>query len=81
MTQGADGRLCNVVLVAGTQDGVDESLHATVLCHQRLVLAVVTRQVGQSARGTGEDIDVIHTQLIHQNLQHALQALLGLRGR
>lgn len=77
MAQGADSWLCDVILVTSTQDGVDESLHAAVLGHQRLVLAVVTRQVRQSARGTGEDVDVIHTQLVHQNLQHALQALLG----
>ena len=78
MAQGADGRLRDVILVARAQDGVDERLHTTVLCHQRLVLAVVARQVGQSARGTGEDVDVVHAQLVHQNLQHALQALLGL---
>ena len=78
MAQGADGGLRDVILVTRAQDGMDERLHPAVLRHQRLVLAVVACQVGQSARGTGEDVDIVHAQLVHQNLQHALQALLGL---
>lgn len=77
VAQGTHGRLCDVVLVTSTQDGVDESLHAAVLRHQCLVPTVVACQVGQRARGTGEDTDVVHTQLAHQDLQHTLQALLG----
>lgn len=78
--QGTDGRLCDVILVPGSQDGVDESLHAAVLRHQRLVFAVVAGQVGEGACGAGEDVDVIHTQLVDQDLQYALQTLLE-RGR
>lgn len=76
VAQGTDSGLCDVIFVSGSQDGVDERLHATVLCHQRLVFAVVAGQVGEGARGTGEDVDVIYTQLVDQDLQHTLQALL-----
>lgn len=57
VAQGADGglRMSSCRPHAGWRD---ERLHTTVLRNQRLVLAVVARQVGQSARGTGEDADI-----------------------
>lgn len=57
--QGADRGLRHVLLLPGTQDGVDERLHAVVLGDQRFVVGVVACEVGQDARGTGEHVEFV----------------------
>lgn len=76
MPQGTDSWFSDVFFVSGTKNGVYQGLHPIRLGHQGLVLAVVAGQIGKGASSTSQHIDVIRAQLINQNLQDTIEALL-----
>lgn len=76
VAQGAGGRLGYVLFISGTQERVDQSLHAVVLAYKRLVPSVIAGQIRQGARDAGEHVHVICGEEADQNLQQPLQAVL-----
>ena len=76
VSERADGRLGDVLAVARLHDGAHERLDAAHLTHRLLVLGVVARQVGQDARRTRHDVDVIRRQQLHERAQQWLDTLL-----
>ena len=73
------GWFCDVLPVAGLEDGAHQSLDATHLAHGDLVMCVVTRQVGKDASGAGDDVDIVGRQHLGEHLEKTFHRLV-LRG-
>ena len=75
MPQGAHGGLGDLLPVPGRDDGPDQRLYPPDLAHGHLVLLVVAGEVGQDARGTGDNVDICGAKELHQPLHQIIQLL------
>lgn len=76
VAQRANRRLCDLLTIAGVDDGAHESVHAAHLAHDHLVALVVAGQVGEDAGGARHEVDIGGAKQVHQALQKTLESLL-----
>ena len=76
MTQGAHGRLGDVLPVAGLHDGADETLDTAHLADEDLVARVVAGEIGEDAAGAGDHVDVVGGEELDEHLQETLGVVL-----
>lgn len=79
VAQGAGGGLSYILLISGTHQCMDQSLHTVVLAYKCLVTGIIARQIWQGARDTSQHVYVLCGEEVNQNLQQPFQVILHIK--